>query len=138
MMACAALTGVRHSFKVAGQLHAQTVLRDSMKTTLVTSLALVAALTASVCPAADGDAVAGKKKTEMCEGCHGIARMRTAFPDVYTAPRLGGQNAAYIAKVLQDYKSGARKHPSMEGIAGSMSEKDMADLAAYYASDSAH
>ena len=70
----------------------------------------------------------------MCQGCHGIADFRTAYPDVYNVPKLGGQGAAYLVKALQDYKSGARKHPSMNGIAASLSEQDMADLAAYYAS----
>lgn len=110
-----------------------------MKTNLAAiSLLLAASFSATACAAADGDSVAGKKKTAMCEGCHGIAQMRTAYPDVYSAPRLGGQSAAYIVKALQDYRSGARKHPSMVGIAGGLNDKDMADLAAYYASDSAH
>lgn len=81
---------------------------------------------------AEGDAGAGKQKTQMCEGCHGIDGYRTAYPKVYSAPRLGGQNAAYIVKALQDYKSGARKHPSMVGVASSLSDADMANLAAYY------
>jgi cytochrome c553 len=82
--------------------------------------------------AADGDPEAGKQKTTMCEGCHGIAGYRTAYPVVFTVPKLGGQDAAYIVKALQDYRSGARKHPSMNGIAASLSDQDMADLAAYY------
>ena len=81
---------------------------------------------------ADGDAAAGTQKKQMCEGCHGIPDFRTAYPDVYTVPKLGGQGAGYIVKALQDYKSGARKHPTMIGIAASLSDKDMADLAAYY------
>jgi len=47
-------------------------------------------------------------------------------------PRLGGQHAAYIVKALSAYKSGARKHPTMNAIASSLTEQDMADLAAYY------
>ena len=82
--------------------------------------------------AADGDANAGVQKKQMCEGCHGIEGYRTAYPTVYEAPRLGGQSAAYIVKALQDYRSGARQHPSMNGIGASLSDKDMADLAAYY------
>jgi len=69
----------------------------------------------------------------MCEGCHGIADYRTAYPEVYPVPKIGGQQAAYIVKALQDYKTGARKHPSMRGIAATLSDQDMADLAAYYA-----
>jgi cytochrome c553 len=71
----------------------------------------------------------------MCEGCHGIAGYRTAYPTVYAAPKLGGQSAAYIVQALQKYKSGARKHPSMNAIAGSLNDKDMADLAAYYSAE---
>jgi cytochrome c553 len=79
-----------------------------------------------------GDAVAGAQKTQMCAGCHGIPGWRTAFPEVYNVPKLGGQHEAYIVKALQQYKSGERNHPSMRAIAASLSDKDMADLAAYY------
>ena len=79
-----------------------------------------------------GDAVAGQRKTQMCAGCHGIDGWRTAFPEVYSVPKIGNQHPAYIVKALQAYKSGERSHPSMKAIAASLSEKDMADLAAYY------
>lgn len=85
--------------------------------------------------AAAGDPAAGKKKNSMCAGCHGIADYRTAFPEVYSVPKLGGQHAAYIVKALQEYKAGDRSHPSMRAIASSLSDQDMADLAAYYSSD---
>ena len=81
---------------------------------------------------ADGDAAAGQRKTSMCAGCHGIPGYKTAYPDVYHVPKLGGQNAAYIVKALQAYRSGERSHPSMRGIARSLTDADMADLAAYY------
>ena len=57
---------------------------------------------------ADGDAAAGKQKTAMCQGCHGIPGYKTAFPAVYHVPRLGGQHAGDLAKALQAYKSGER------------------------------
>lgn len=79
-----------------------------------------------------GDAAAGRQKISMCIGCHGIEGYKTAFPEVYNVPKLGGQHPAYIVKALQAYKSGDRKHPSMVGIAATLSDKDMADLAAYY------
>lgn len=69
----------------------------------------------------------------MCVGCHGLAGYKTAYPEVYHVPKIAGQQAEYIVKALQAYKSGARRHPSMRGIAASLSDKDMADLAAYYA-----
>jgi len=84
-----------------------------------------------------GDPAAGERKTTMCQGCHGIPGYHTAFPEVYHVPRLGGQHASYIVKALQDYKSGNRSHPSMRAIAAGLSDKDMADLAAYYAGTSA-
>lgn len=84
--------------------------------------------------AAEGNAMAGKGKSGMCAGCHGIGGYKTAFPEVYSVPKLGGQHAAYIVKALQAYKSGARSHPSMRAIAAGLSEQDMADLAAYYSS----
>ena len=79
-----------------------------------------------------GDAAAGAQKTQMCVGCHGIIGWRTAYPEVYKVPKIGGQHAPYIVKALQEYKSGERSHPSMRAIAASLSDQDMADLAAYY------
>lgn len=80
-----------------------------------------------------GDAAAAKsQKIAMCIGCHGVPGYKTAYPDVYHVPMIAGQQPAYIVKALQGYKSGERKHPSMRGIAASLSDKDMADLAAYY------
>ena len=83
-------------------------------------------------PAPAGDAKAAHKKVAMCEGCHGIAGYRTAYPDVYHVPKLGGQQPAYLVNALKAYKSGERNHPSMKGIAAGLSDQDMADLAAYY------
>ena len=80
-----------------------------------------------------GDAAKGRDKTQMCQGCHGIDGWRTAYPEVYSVPRIGGQHEAYLVRALQAYKSGERSHPSMRAIAASLSDQDMADLAAYYA-----
>jgi cytochrome c553 len=79
-----------------------------------------------------GEAAAAKAKNSMCIGCHGVSGYRTAFPDVYEVPKIGGQSPAYIVKALEAYKSGERSHPSMQGIARSLSAQDMADFAAYY------
>lgn len=94
--------------------------------------AVFAAAVAGQVFAADGDAQAGAKKIQMCQGCHGIPGFRTAYPDVYHVPRLGGQSPAYLVAALKAYKAGDRPHPTMRGIASSLSEQDMADLAAYY------
>jgi len=96
---------------------------------------VIAVASAPALLAADGDPAAGKAKNSMCVGCHGIGGYKTVFPEVYSVPKIGGQHAAYIVKALQEYKSGNRSHPSMRAIAASLSDKDMADLAAYYASD---
>lgn len=100
------------------------------------SMTLIAsALLAVTLPVqAAGDPKAGQLKTSMCAGCHGIPGWRTAYPSVYSVPKLGGQHADYIVAALKAYKTGERDHPSMKGIAGSLSEQDMEDLAAYYAS----
>ena len=66
-------------------------------------------------------------------GCHGIPGYKTAYPAVYPVPKLGGQHASYLVKALQAYKSGERSHPTMRAIAAGLTDKDMADLAAYYA-----
>lgn len=100
---------------------------------LALSAATMLALSASAWAA--GDPARGKARAQMCEGCHGIADYRSAYPQVYPVPKIGEQQAAYIVKALQDYKSGARKHFSMRGIAATLSDQDMADLAAYYAGE---
>jgi cytochrome c553 len=83
-------------------------------------------------PKSAGNADAGRRKSSMCAGCHNIPGYRTAFPEVYSVPRINGQHAAYIVSALKAYKSGERKHPSMRAIAASLSDEDMADLAAFY------
>ncbi|WOP16309.1 c-type cytochrome [Ottowia sp. SB7-C50] len=107
-----------------------------MKTTLSPMFAAAAAVLAlSSAPAqaqVTGDAKAGEGKVAMCIGCHGIVGYQASFPEVYRVPRIAGQNAKYIAASLEAYKKGDRKHPSMRGIATSMSEQDIADVAAYY------
>lgn len=74
----------------------------------------------------------GAQKVAMCQGCHGIVGWRTAFPEVYRVPKLSGQNAPYIVAALKEYKNGNRGHPTMKAVAASLSDADMADVAAYY------
>lgn len=97
-----------------------------------TLLMLLSASAAAQTAGPAGDPAKGRDKTRMCEGCHGIEGWRTAFPEVYRVPKLGGQHEAYIVKALHEYRSGDRSHPSMRAIAGSLSDADIADLAAYY------
>lgn len=68
----------------------------------------------------------------MCIGCHGIDGYKTAFPTVYPVPKIGGQQPGYIFNALKAYKSGERSHPSMRGIAATLTEEDMKKLADYY------
>lgn len=68
----------------------------------------------------------------MCSGCHGIAGYKTAFPSVYHVPKIAGQQPAYLVNALKAYKSGERSHPSMRGIASTLSEEEMKELADYY------
>ena len=96
----------------------------------VLTFLLALAGTASVAQAQD--AAAGQKKAAMCIGCHGIQGYQASFPEVHKVPRIAGQNAKYIAASLAGYKKGERKHPTMTAIAASLSDQDMADLAAYY------
>jgi cytochrome c553 len=77
-----------------------------------------------------GDPLIGEKKFYTCVGCHGIEDYKNAYPD-YSVPKLRHQNAAYILSALQEYKSGERPHPTMHAQASSLSDQDMADIAAY-------
>ena len=79
-----------------------------------------------------GDPAKGSQKVAMCQGCHGIDGWRTAYPEVYRVPKLSGQNPQYIISALKEYKQGDRSFASMRAIAASLSEADMADIAAYY------
>jgi cytochrome c553 len=71
-------------------------------------------------------------KTAMCFGCHNIKGYQSSFPEVYKVPMIAGQNAKYIAAALNAYKTGDRKHPTMRGIAETLTEQDIADIAAFY------
>lgn len=98
--------------------------------------ALVACVTATAAFAQDvkGDAAVGEKKVSLCIGCHGIVGYQSSFPEIHKVPKISGQSARYIASALGAYKKGERKHPTMRGIADSLSDQDIADVAAYYAS----
>ena len=96
------------------------------------ALSLAAGLATSAQAQVKGNIEAGEGKVAMCIGCHGIMDYKTNFPEVYHVPKIAGQNAKYIETVLGEYKKGTRKHPSMRGIAGSLTEQDIADVAAYY------
>ncbi len=96
------------------------------------AIVFLLALAGAVPAAWAQDAAAGEKKAAMCIGCHGIPGYQASFPEVHKVPMIAGQGARYIANSLAAYKKGERKHSTMRGIAVTLSDKDMADLAAYY------
>jgi len=77
-----------------------------------------------------GDPVGGEKKFYTCYGCHGLDSYKNAYPD-YSVPKLRHQTASYLIAALQEYRSGARPHATMHAQAISLSDQDMADIAAY-------
>ena len=95
--------------------------------------ALTPALAAGQSAAPAGDPAKGAQKVQMCQGCHGIVGWRTAYPEVYHVPRIAGQHPAYIMAALKSYRALQRSHPSMDAIAATLTDQDIADLAAYYA-----
>jgi cytochrome c553 len=107
------------------------------KSTLLAVLAASTLAGGAHAQAPAGDAARGAQKVQMCQGCHGIEGWRTAFPEVYAVPRIAGQHPQYFVSALKAYRSGDRSHPSMRGIAATLSDQDMADLAAYYATPAA-
>ena len=107
-------------------------MRNKTLSILATGL-LAASLSAFAQQPLKGEPKDAHKKIAMCEGCHGIPGYRTAYPEVYSVPKLGGQSAVYLSNALHAYKAKQRGHPSMRGIAASLSDQDIADLAAYYA-----
>lgn len=100
-----------------------------MKTQAIIATAILG-LTIALPAAAKGDANSGKGKSTVCAACHGADgnSPTSAFP------KLAGQNDDYLAYVLKAYKSKARTNAIMNGQAANLSDQDIADLAAFYAS----
>ncbi len=93
---------------------------------------LMAASVPAVADEIKGDAAAGAQKISMCIGCHAIEGYRTSYPTVYRVPKIHGQSGKYIENALAGYRSGDRENTTMHAIAGSLTDQDIADLAAYY------
>jgi len=81
---------------------------------------------------AAGDAAVGKQKAQTCMGCHGSPGYSNVYP-TYHVPKLGGQHAEYIVAALKASANQQRSHMTMHANAVSLSEQDMADIAAYFA-----
>jgi cytochrome c553 len=105
--------------------------------TTIFAVAVSCATAASLAQEIKGDAKAGETKNAMCIGCHGIKGYQASFPEVYKVPMISGQGAKYLVAALNEYKKGDRKHPTMRAIADSLSDQDIADLAAHYSADGA-
>ena len=94
------------------------------------SLVIAATFALLPAPASAADVAAGQAKVkEVCQACHGLDG-NSQSPDY---PKLGGQYPDYLAKALRDYKSGARKNPIMAGFAQGLTEKDIENVAQYFA-----
>ena len=104
------------------------LLKPAVALATLTLTAVVAQAQAPV-----GDVKAGESKAAMCIGCHGIPGYQNSFPEIHKVPKIQGQSDKYIVAALNAYKKGERKHPTMRGMAASLNDQDMADLAAFYA-----
>ncbi len=80
-----------------------------------------------------GDAARGRILAATCSGCHGVPGYKNAYPS-YNVPKLGGQNRDYITVALQDYRRRSRGFATMQAQAAVLSDQDIADIAAYFAS----
>jgi cytochrome c553 len=95
------------------------------------AIALLAFAAPALAALPQGNAAAGQEKSKTCAACHG-ATGNESLDDTY--PKLAGQHPEYLAKALHDYRSGKRRNAIMAGFAGGLSDEDIADLAAFYAS----
>jgi cytochrome c553 len=93
-------------------------------------LVIITALFALPASVLAGDAAAGKAKSAVCAACHG-PEGKSVSP---LWPHLAGQQEAYLAKQIKDFRDGIRKDPTMSPMAAGLSDDDIANLAAYYAS----
>ena len=98
-----------------------------MRSTLIAA-GLLAATLASTPALADGDTAAGHKVALQCQACHGM----DGIAKIPEAANLAGQSEVYLTSALNDYKSGARKNDMMSTIAPTLSDSDIANVAAYY------
>ncbi len=99
-----------------------------------TKIAFIAALLLLTgAAAAEGDPEAGAAIGNSCLGCHGIEGYRNAYPS-FRVPKLGGQTATYLQIALKGYRDGMREHPTMVAQAASLTDQQIADVAAFLAS----
>ena len=104
-----------------------------LKASVLASCVLLGGTASAAGDVAAGDAAAGKIKAQPCMGCHGIPGYNNVYP-TYHVPKLGGQWPEYLVTALKAYRDELRGHKTMQAQAKSMSEQDMADIAAFFAS----
>lgn len=100
---------------------------------MIRTFSMIALLLASPLAFAGADIEAGKAKSQTCQACHGADGNGTGDGQY---PRIAGQHASYLVKALRDYRSGARPNPIMAGFAGTLTDADIDNLAAYFATQS--
>ena len=100
-----------------------------MRKSLILLLSAIAAAAFTQATLAQGDPEAGQAKSALCATCHGP----DGNSELAINPKIAGQNARYMIKQLQDFKSGARPGPIMAAMVINLSDEDIEDLAAYYA-----
>ena len=103
------------------------------KQTIIHLLAGLLLVSASMTASAAGDVERGRLAGYTCSGCHGIPGYNNVYP-TYKVPKVGGQNYAYLVSALNAYRNGERKHPTMVAQASSLSDQEIEDVAAYFAS----
>ena len=104
-----------------------------MKTVVRTSLIAGLLLASTQIAIAEGDPVAGRKKSETCLGCHAAPNFENTYP-MYRVPKVGGQHPEYLTAALKAYRDGLRSHKTMQANASNLSDQDIADIAAYFSS----
>lgn len=97
---------------------------------------VVSALLPVSLASAAGDPAAGAQKAYTCLGCHGVKHYVNTYP-TYHVPRIAGQHEAYLIAALQAYRAKTRPHPTMQANSGSLSDQDIADLAAWFSAQGA-
>lgn len=99
-----------------------------MKRIMIPFIAVI--LSAMTSTSIAGDPAAGKSLSATCAGCHGAGGL--SFNELW--PNLAGQKAGYLAKQMKDFRDGKRNDPVMSAMVKSLSDEDIDNLAAYYAS----
>jgi cytochrome c553 len=100
----------------------------SFRPSIASLCACFALLALTSFPAHAGDVAAGKRKAAQCQTCHGLDGL-SKLPE---APNLAGQPEPYLVKALDDFRHGVRKNDMMSIVVKSLTDADVADLAAYY------